>query len=145
MNKYEKQSANAIKRLWKRIQDRYKETFESAAEELMPEEQVYLDLDINRNQFYVLISHYKEFSDEYLKYQMTLKMNMIRLGLDLAKKGNGKVWAMFMSNVHGWSSERVQTQNVTKIETSPKELTDEELSREMEKRGISIKNFEKIS
>lgn len=145
MDKYEKNSLNAAKKIWKRIKDKYKKAFEDAAEELMPEEKIYLDLDLNKNQFNILLSDFKEFSAEYTKYQLRLKMNMIQLGTEMARKGNGRVWGMLMSNMQGWSSERVQTQNVTKLETAPNELSDDDLNRELEKRGISVKNFEKIS
>lgn len=145
MNKYEKKSENSIRKLWKKVKNGYKKAFESAAEELLPQEQIFLDLDINLEQFNRLLTDIPDFFYEYQKYQIKLKMNMIRLGTEMARKGNGRVWGMLMSNMQGWSSERVQTQNVTKLETAPNELSDDDLNRELEKRGISVKNFEKIS
>lgn len=136
------------KKIWKQVKNKFETVFEEAAEEMLPEDKILLDLDLDWDEFDKLLIEYQEFSDAYKKYKRKMKLNMIKVGQNMATgkaNGNGKVWSILMLNlVREWSSERIQTQNVTKLETAPNELSDDDLNRELEKRGISVKNFEKI-
>lgn len=137
------------KKIWKQVKNKFENVFEEAAEEMLPEDKILLDLDLDWDDFNKLLIEYQEFSEAYKRYKRKMKLNMIKVGQNMATgkaNGNGKVWSILMVNLlSDWNSDRIQTQNVTKLETAPNELSDDDLNRELEKRGISVKNFEKIS